>query len=156
MKRFLSLLLFIAVVPIVFAALPDKELVVKSANGVVFCTLKNMRSITFNDGNMLVNMKDGSCFSWNTDWVNCITLKENESGQETGVADAVSSSSFVVKDNLLYVECATCARVQLCAIDGKIFFDDICSGSFSLDMSSLPAGIYILKLDCRIYKILNR
>ena len=156
MKRFLFLLLFIAAVPVVFAALPDKELVVKTSNGAASYALKNLRRITFNDGAMLVDMKDGSTFCWNTDWVNCVTLKDDEAGLETGVADAVLSTSFVVKDNQLRVVCAACARVQLCAIDGNIFFDDMCSGELSFDMNLLPSGIYILTLDGRTYKILNR
>ena len=72
MKRFFLLLLINAA--IASAAVPDKNIVIKTSDGSATCALKAIRRITFQNGMMLVDMKDGSAFSWNTDWVNCVTL----------------------------------------------------------------------------------
>jgi hypothetical protein len=139
-----------------FAAIPDKNIVIKTSDGSATCALKAIRRITFEDGMMLIDMKDGSAYSWNTDWVNCVTLGEAESNLETGIVGVLQSAVFTVTDNVLSVDCCAQTRIQLCACDGKVVYDAVCTGAFSLDMATLPAGIYLLKLDCNTYKILNR
>ena len=155
MKRFFLFFLVNAAIASA-AATPDKNIVVKTSDGSATCALKAIRRITFEDGMMLVDMKDGSAYSWNTDWVNCVTLGESGPGQDTGIAGVMQSAVFAVTDNVLNVECSTLTRVQLCSCDGKVVYDAICTGSFSFDMATLPAGIYLLKLDSNTYKILNR
>lgn len=155
MKR-LFLLFLINVAIASGAAIPDKNIVVKTSDGSATCALKAIRRITFEDGMMFVNMKDGSAYSWNTDWINCVTLGEYEPEQETGIAGVLQSAVFTVMDNVLSVDCCTLTRVQLCGCDGKVVYDAICTGTLSLDMATLPAGMYLLKLDSNTYKILNR
>lgn len=156
MKRFLLLLFLMNAAIASFAAIPDKNIVIKTSDGSATCALKAIRRITFEDGMMLIDMKDGSAYSWNTDWVNCITLGEDESNLETGIVGVLQSAVFTVTDNVLSVDCCAQTRVQLCACDGKVVYDAVCTGAFSLDMATLPAGIYLLKLDSNTYKILNR
>ena len=155
MKRFFLLLLINAAIAST-AAVPDKNIVIKTSDGSATCALKAIRRITFQDGTMFVDMKDGSAFSWNTDWVNCVTLGEGTPGQETSVVGVLQSAVFAVADNVLSVDCCAQTRIQLCACDGKVVYDAVCTGAFSLDMATLPAGIYLLKLDSNTYKILNR
>lgn len=156
MKRFLLLLFLMNAAIASFAAIPDKNVVIKTSDGSATCALKAIRRITFEDGMMLIDMKDGSAYSWNTDWVNCVTLGEDESNLETGIVGVLQSAVFTVTDNVLSVDCCAQTRVQLCACDGKVVYDAVCTGAFSLDMATLPAGIYLLKLDSNTYKILNR
>lgn len=156
MKRFLLLLFLMNAAIASFAAIPDKNIVIKTSDGSATCALKAIRRITFEDGMMLIDMKDGSAYSWNTDWVNCVTLGEDESNLETGIVGVLQSAVFTVTDNVLSVDCCAQTRVQLCACDGKVVYDAVCTGAFSLDMATLPAGIYLLKLDSNTYKILNR
>ena len=155
MKRFFLLLLINAAIAST-AAVPDKNIVIKTSDGSATCALKAIRRITFQDGMMLVDMKDGSAYSWNTDWVDCVTLGEGTPGQETSVVGVLQSAVFAVTDNVLSVDCCAQTRIQLCACDGKVVYDAVCAGAFSLDMATLPAGIYLLKLDNNTYKILNR
>ena len=155
MKRFFLLLLINAAIAST-AAVPDKNIVIKTSDGSATCALKAIRRITFQDGMMLVDMKDGSAYSWNTDWVDCVTLGEGTPGQGTSVAGVLQSAVFAVTDNVLSVDCCAQTRIRLCACDGKVVYDAVCTGAFSLDMATLPAGIYLLKLDSNTYKILNR
>lgn len=155
MKRFFLLLLINAAIAST-AAVPDKNIVIKTSDGSATCALKAIRRITFQDGMMLVDMKDGSAYSWNTDWVDCVTLGEGTPGEGTSVVGVLQSAVFAVTDNVLSVDCCAQTRIQLCACDGKVVYDAVCTGAFSLDMATLPAGIYLLKLDSNTYKILNR
>lgn len=155
MRRFF--LLFLMNVAIASAAvLPDKELVINASDATSSCAIKGIRRITFQDGVMFVDMKDGSACSWDTDWINCVTLGEYEPGEETTVAGVALSASFEVKDNILLVDCCVSTAVQLCTCNGKVVYDGVCTGELSLDMNPLPAGIYLLKLNGCAYKILNR
>ena len=152
MKRLFLFLFIINIIPAV--ATPDKELVVVCSDATSRSSLKSIRRITFNDGMMLVDMKDGSSMSWNTDWVNCVMFGEN--GQGTAIDAVALSAPFEVKDNMLFVDCNVSTRVQLCMCDGKVVYDCVCTGKTCLDMNSLPAGMYVLRLDGCTYKIINR
>ena len=152
MKRLFLFLFFINIMPVVAA--PDKELVVVSSDATSRSSLKSIKRITFDGGLMLVDMKDGSSVSWNTDWVNCVMFGEN--GQETTVDGVALSTFFEVKDKVLLVDCSASMRVQLCMCDGKVVYDCVCTGKTCLDMNSLPAGMYVLRLDGCTYKIINR
>ena len=152
MKLLFLFLFFINIMPVVVA--PDKELVVVSSDATSRSSIKSIKRITFDDGLMLVDMKDGSSMSWNTDWVNCVMFGEN--GQETTVDGVALSAPFEVKDNMLLVDCNVSTRVQLCMCDGKVVYDCVCTGKTCLDMNSLPAGMYVLRLDGCTYKIINR
>ena len=155
MKRFFLFFLVNAAIASA-AATPDKNIVVKTSDGSATCALKAIRRITFNDGMMLVDMKDGSSMSWNTDWVNCVVFGESEPGQGTAIDAVALSAPFEVKDNMLFVDCNVSTRVQLCMCDGKVVYDCVCTGKTCLDMNSLPAGMYVLRLDGCTYKIINR
>ena len=156
MKRIVLLLVFIGTAFFTVVAAPDKELSVKSSSGTTSCAIKDIKCITFEDGVMLVSMKNGSAVSWNTDWLNCITFESALPGQETAVMGVALPATFLVRDNVIAVDCCVASLVQLCACDGKVVFEDICTGNFSLDMNALPSGIYLLNIDGRIYKIMNR
>ena len=155
MKRFFLLLLINAAIAST-AAVPDKNIVIKTSDGSATCALKAIRRITFQDGMMLVDMKDGSRMNRDTDRVNSVTFGSHEPGQETVVNGVTLSATFWVKDNILLVDCYVSTRVVLCMCDGKVVYDGVCTGEFSLDMNSLSAGMYVLKLNGCTYKIINR
>ena len=155
MKRFFLLLLINAAIAST-AAVPDKNIVIKTYDGSATCALKAIRRITFQDGMMLVDMKDGSRMNRDTDRVNSVTFGSHEPGQETVVNGVTLSAAFWVKDNILLMDCYASTRVVLCMCDGKVVYDGVCTGEFSLDMNSLSAGMYVLKLNGCTYKIINR
>ena len=154
MKRLFLFLFIINIIPAV--ATPDEELVVVCSDATSRSSLKSIRRITFNEGVMIVDMKDGTAMSWDTDWVNCVVFGESEPGQGTAIDAVALSAPFEVKDNMLFVDCNVSTRVQLCMCDGKVVYDCVCTGKTCLDMNSLPAGMYVLRLDGCTYKIINR
>ena len=156
MKRFFLLLFLVNAAMVSVVANPDKKIVVKASDGAVSYALKDVRRITFEDGVMLVDMKDGSRMNRDTDRVNSVTFGSHEPGQETVVNGVTLSAAFWVKDNILLVDCYASTRVVLCMCDGKVVYDGVCTGEFSLDMNSLSAGMYVLKLNGCTYKIINR
>ena len=153
MKRFFLLFLINAAIASV-AAIPDKDLVVITSGATSTSGLKSIRRITFENGVMLVDMKDGSSTCWNTDWVNCVMFGEKE--QETTIEAVAHSTYFEVKENILFINGCAPTKVQLCTFDGKVLLDGVCNGNFSFDMNPLPSGMYLLKLDGHIHKIMNR
>ena len=153
MKQIVLLLVLIQTALFSAAATPDKRLVMKTSDGATACAIRDIKCIKFKDGIMFVGMKDGSVVSYSTDWLDNVTFS---AGEETGIATVISPAVFSVRDNVLWVDSSVPVSVQLCACDGKVVFDNMCNGVLSLDMSSLPSGMYLLKLDGSIYKIMNR
>lgn len=154
MKQIVLLLVLIQTAVSSVTAANDKKLVMKTSDGASACAIKDIKCITFEDGVMLVDMKDGSSKRWNADWVNCVMFGEKE--LETTIDAVAHSTSFVVKENMLLVNGCASMKVQLCACDGKVLLDVVCNGNLSFDMKSLPSGMYLLKIDGCTHKILNR
>ena len=153
MKQIVLLLVLIQTAVSSVTAANDKKLVMKTSDGASACAIKDIKCITFEDGMMLVGMKDGSVASWNTDRLESVVFM---AGEETGVTGVVQPAAFTVKDNVLFINCSVPAAVQLCACDGKVLLDVVCNGNLSFDMKSLPSGMYLLKIDGCTHKILNR
>lgn len=156
MKRLLLLLVFINVMQSVVAALPDKELVLNASDGTSTCAVKGIRRITFDNGVMFVDMKDGSQMSWYTELLASVMFGYFEPGQGTDIAGVVQVANFVLDGKMLRVDCCSLTKVQLCTCDGCVVYDGLCIGEFSFDLSTLPTGIYLLNLGGSNYKILNR
>lgn len=156
MKHLVFVLLLIKATIAPVMALPDKELVISGSDGKTACAVKDIRRIVFDDGRMLVDMKDGSLFSWNTDWVNCIMLGSYESKNETTVPVVGMQAFFAVEGSVVRVDSSAPVAVQLSSCDGRVLYGTVCNGRLSFDMCSLPAGIYILMIDGITYKIMNR
>lgn len=156
MKRLFLFLFFINVVHQSIAAFPDKDLVIMTSNATSSASLKNIRRITFYNGAMLVDLKDGSAIEWNTDWIDCVVFGESEAEMGTDVMTVSSCAVFAIDDGVLRVSCEVPVAVRLCSCDGKLVLDDIYSGELSYNMKTLPMGVYVLKLNGCTYKILNR
>ena len=153
MKQIVLLLVIIQTAVFSVTAANDKKLVMKTSDGATACAIRDIKCITFENGVMLVGMKNGSVASWNTDWLESVVFS---AGEETGIATVVQPAAFTVKDNVLFINCSVPAAVQLCACDGKVLLDGVCNGNFSFDMRPLPSGMYLLKIDGCTHKILNR
>ena len=95
MKRLFLFLFFINVVHLSIAAFPDKDLVIMTSNATSSASLKNIRRITFYNGAMLVDLKDGSAMEWNTDWIDCVVFGESETDMSTDVVTVSSCAVFV-------------------------------------------------------------
>lgn len=156
MKR-LSLLLYfvLAACMDVAASVPDKKIVVKSSNGSVEYVVADIRSIKFSNGDLLINMNDGSVATWATDNINIMSFLYYEPSPETGI-DEKTLSPFSISAGVLRVESVVPAQVSFSTVEGKLLFKGNCNGELQLPVSGYPAGIYILCINGTTYKIINR
>ena len=135
---------------------PDKKLVLGTSDGAVEYPVKEIRRITFADGMMSVDMRNGSAFTLGTDSVNSVSFSDYIPSGETDVEPVPASPLFTVQQGKIDLNSASLVAVQVYACDGVVIYDTVCRGALSLDMRPFAQGIYILEIDGKIYKITNR
>lgn len=155
MKRGFLLFVFLLSVFAVAASLPDKRIVIKSAEGSAEYALKNIKSLKLKDGMFTFNLCDGSSESWSAAYLNSMTFDEYDPSQETGIGDRVAGT-FTMGEGVLEIETAASVPVALLSVDGKVLLSTISDGTFSLRMNDYPKGVYMLSINGVVYKIMNR
>ena len=153
MKNPLLLVLFFSISAF---ALPDKEIVIRTADGNSSSLLKEIKCIRFEDETMLLDMNDGSAKSWNTDDVNCITFMYSENGNTSSIGITNTAVTFNFDGKRIFINSHYYLPVLLHSIDGKAVYCQPCCGESVIEMSELPSGIYILNVNGQTYKIVNR
>ena len=156
MKKMFCILSFMAVaVGVSASTVQDKKIVVRTADGVADYSVKSVCSIKFNDGTVIMNLQDGASQEWAPGVVECMAMEVGEVSPGTAV-DAVAVQDISLAGGVLDVRLSSPAPVVLSTIEGKVLLNVDSQGAFSVRMSAYPAGVYILKVDGRVYKIVNR
>lgn len=154
MKRLFTTTIFLLAVLLSFAALPDKRLVLKVAEGESGYPLKSISCLKFSNGSMLLNMNDGSVLEWETDNVAALYLEYYEGGgEETSVNQSVNSSPFEIDGGVLR---AAAGNAVLYTADGRVICNGECNAGFVFRLDLLPAGVYLFEWNGKVFKIVNR
>ena len=156
MKRILFVALFLCAMSCYMLAVPDKDVVVKTTQGNTSSLLGDVKCLRFDGDVMLLDMKDGSTMSWNTDDVACIEFVSTGNSGSTSIGITNASVTFDIEGNKVVVDCSLCLPVLLIAVDGEVVFRQACCGECVIDMSNLPHGVYVLNVNGQVYKIVNR
>ena len=152
MKNPLLLVLFFSISAF---ALPDKEIVIRTADGNSSSLLKDIKCIRFEGETMLLDIKDGSSKSWNTEDINCITIAYAENNT-TSISGTNTAVTFNFDGKRIFINSHYYLPVLLYTVDGKAVYCQPCCGESVIEMSELPSGIYILNINGQTYKIVNR
>lgn len=156
MKKVLFFFLLSLFVPALYAARQnDKKIVVKVAEGYSEYPLGSVRCIKFNNGNVVLYLYGNNSETWLSETVKCMLFDEYESTDETS-ATGIIGESFRFNGKVLTIESAAPIQVQLFTVEGNLLVDTVCNGSFSLDASAYPCGMYLIVIDGCTYKIINR
>ena len=137
------------------ASQPDKKIVLRSTNGNAEYVVKNIRSIRFSNTDLFLRFVDGSYEKWASDAVTGICFEDYEPSVETAV-DIVSIKDISITGGTLVLESSVPVRYSLCTVEGQVLVSDLFNGSISVPLMRYPSGIYILNVDGRTYKIINR
>lgn len=133
----------------------DKEFVIKCGTDGRRYAVSSIRSIKFNSGTLLLNLKDGSTEEWMFGNVGCIYFEETGHLEQTMV-DGLDVQVFSLCGGMLMLANDTPAKVVLSSVDGKILVSAICKGALQLPLDNCRKGMYILNIDGKAYKIINR
>lgn len=152
MKNPLLLVLFFSISAF---ALPDKEIVIRTADGNSSSLLKDIKCIRFEGETMLLDIKDGSSKSWNTEDINCIAIAYAENNT-TSISGTNTAVTFNFDGKRIFINSHYYLPVLLYTVDGKAVYCQPCCGESVIEMSELPSGIYILNINGQTYKIVNR
>lgn len=137
------------------ASVPDKKIVVKGSDGCAEYAVADIQSIKFSNGNVQLGMKDGSVATWVAESISVMSFLYYEPSQETGI-DETAIYPFSMSAGALVVEVSSTAVVSLSTIDGKQLFNGSCNGELRLPLCKYPAGIYLLVINGRTYKLMLR
>ena len=153
MKRFV-LSVCIALSAVTAFSENDNRIVVEPTTGVSDCRLCKIKCMRFDNDVMLLDMKDGSTKSWNTDDVVRITFGLDNINTSLDLLSANGKFEFV--GNELVIRNNAYQPVLLFDSNGKIVYTSSCCGRLVVDMSVYPAGMYLLNINGKVYKIVNR
>ena len=134
---------------------PDKTIVIKSCNGSDEYAVSDILSIKFGSDNMVLGMKDGTVAGWPIDSIDVISFFHYESMPGTGLVEPLFQS-FSLLNGTLVVEAQFPVFVSLSTIDGKLLYSGNCNGELQLPLIEYGAGLYLLVIDGRTYKITMR
>lgn len=156
MKQLFIILLGIFFSALSFAANPDKRLVVTSAGDVAGYAINSIRSLKFSNGAMLLNMHDGSVIECDTESVSSLLIEEYTPSEETNIGCIESESSIRLERGILHISDFSAIDVQLFNPNGSILYSEKFKGNGTVNLLRYPKGIYMLNVNGRTYKIINR
>ena len=156
MKRLQLLLLMLLALPIAMLADSQNTLVVKLKNGAETAFfLKDQPNVTFEGTNLkVVSQKETVTFAL-SDVLRFTYVKKDASGIDETVVDPteVSYDGGV----LVISQLKQGASVDIYSLDGKLLRQLTAhhSGTYRLNLSELPTGLYLVKADNITYKIMK-
>lgn len=156
MKQLFIILLGIFFSALSFAANPDKRLVVTVGEGVAEYAIKSIRSLKFSNGAMLLNMHDGSVIECDTESVSSLLIEEYTPSEETSADCIESEPALRFNRGVLHISGFSSVDVQLFNPNGSILYSEKFKGNGTVNLSSYPKGVYMLNVNGRTYKIINR
>lgn len=156
MKQLFIILSGILFSALSFAATPDKRLVVTSSEGVAGYAIKSIRSLKFSNGDMLLNMHDGSVIECDTESVSFLLIEDYIPSEETNVGCIEPEPAVRFERGVLHISGFFSVDVQLFNPSGSILYSENFNSDGVVNLSGYPKGIYMLNVNGRTYKIINR
>ena len=156
MKQLFIILLGIFFSALSFAANPDKRLVVTSGGDIAGYAINSIRSLKFSNGAMLLNMHDGSVIECDTESVSSLLIEEYTPSGETNIGCIESEPALRFNRGVLHISGFSSVDVQLFNPNGSILYSEKFKGNGTVNLLRYPKGIYMLNVNGRTYKIINR
>ena len=156
MKRLVTILLGVVFPMISSAVAPDKRLVIASGDGASGYAVKSIRSLKFCNGTMLLNMHDGSVVECDTESVNYLFIEDYVPSEETGIGCIETEPVITLENGVLSITGYAVNNVLLSTPSGSVLYNGKLNGTGVLDLSRYPHGVYMLNVNGRTYKIINR
>lgn len=156
MKQLFIILLGIFFSALSFAANPDKRLVVTSGGDIAGYAINSIRSLKFSNGAMLLNMHDGSVIKCDTESVSSLLIEEYTPSEETSAGCIESEPALRFNRGVLHISGFSSVDVQLFNPSGSILYSESFNGDGTVNLLRYPKGVYMLNVNGRTYKIINR
>ena len=119
-------------------------------------SINNIKNITFDDTNMLINLTDGNQQKLPLSGL----TKMFFSGESTSIQSVAANgkqTSFALKDGVLHVAGAQGANITVFDVNGKAVRNVIATrAETEINLSGLTKGVYIVRVGDQTKKILNK
>jgi hypothetical protein len=160
-RKFTFLLILIFTISLSFRT-TGQGLVIKTVNGSELNRqLSTVRTVTFNSSNLYINFNGTNSESYSLASVRKLTFKSVYTGINNITASNSSGKVSVypnpVKDILFFQNLpSTVSDVMVYRIDGKLVMQvKISSDNHSMNVSQLTEGIYLLRVNNQVLKIIK-
>lgn len=137
-------------------AAADEDIIIKTADGNSVSSLQGLKCMRFDGDVMLLDMKDGSSKSWSTDDIDRITFTHTGSGNTNSIWGVTAAVTYKSDNKYIVINSRNTLFAWLYTINGKVVHYQACCGESLIDVSHLPAGVYILNVNGETYKIVKR
>lgn len=117
-------------------------------------SLSLLSKLTFSNGSLILTMGDGTTSSFTLTDLNLMFF----SNQATGIQSAQTSSKLAILNNgVLTISTESGAKISLFQTNGALVRTlTTTDNETEINIGSLPKGIYLLKINDKVQKILNR
>ena len=156
MKKVLSGILFVLLFSVQVFSSTDKGFVVKTVAGISSFPIGEIKCMCFKEGIMVLDMKDGSTKSYDTDNISLMTFGYVDGDGTTSILPFGIVVSCRIEGSNLIINASSYQSVLLFTSDGKIVYGTSCCGECVIDMSRFAKGVYVLNVNGQVYKIVNR
>ncbi|MBR4988551.1 MAG: hypothetical protein IKY85_01430 [Bacteroidaceae bacterium] len=156
MRKMLLGMLFVLLFSVQAFSAADNGIVVKTVFGISSSSFAEIKCIRFEDGIMVLDMKDGSTKSYDTDNISLMTFGYVDGDGTTSILPFGIVASCRIEGSNLIINASSYQSVLLFTSDGKIVYGTSCCGECVIDMSRFAKGVYVLNVNGQVYKIVNR
>ena len=119
-------------------------------------SISNIKNITFDDTNMIINLTDNSQQKLPLAGLSKMFFTNESTGIQS-VAASAKQSNFVLKDGVLHVTGAQGANISVFDVNGKAVRSVTASkAETEINLSGLTKGIYIVRVGNQTKKVMNK
>jgi Secretion system C-terminal sorting domain len=139
-----------------------QTLVVKVSNGTEYSKgLSTVQKLTFPNNTVLVQFKNGTSDSYNISNVSKIYFKGVISATQNPNFESAEKLTIFPNpvDNLLFIQNNTegVSLVKIFRLDGSLLISsNISTDNQSVDVSNLPSGMYVIKMNNQVSKFVKQ
>ena len=105
-KRIVFLLLLAVAAGIAAASVPDKKIVVRSRQGSAEYAVADIMSLKFGNGDVYMNMNDGSVVNWAAGGIDLMSFLYYESSPETCIGENCVQSFSILGGSIVITSSA--------------------------------------------------
>lgn len=119
-------------------------------------SISNIKNITFDDTNMIINLTDGNQQKLALSGLTKMFFSDTSTGIQSVAANG-KQNSFVLKDGVLHVTGAQGANISVFDVNGKAVRNVTASkAETEINLSGLTKGVYIVRVGNQTKKVLNK
>lgn len=129
-----------------------KVLRIKSGNSCTEYALKDINSIKYSSGSMIVNGDNGQA-EWHVDNISNLTFSKIE--QTTSLSNNPKIEFNILENKFLHYSFENSVALRVYNISGQVVENMQCCGEGTVNLSKYGKGVFFVSVAGKIFKLIN-